>query len=110
MNEPELRERQAAIRDSQRDRIDTIHQAVHELLRDEERMFLGSLTEEDARCRRQAALEEMNRQLHNFMRDYDNAVMIHEATALLRGEDPSGVAGTLWPVRTERPAPETDDE
>jgi len=104
LNEDQLRNRQAAIRDDQRARIDDIHEAIHELLRDEERVILGSLPPAAATERRLRVLEAINVTLHKFMRSYDCAVLIHEATAVLRGDDPAKVAGTLWPVRTERPA------
>jgi len=107
MTEPELRERQAKIRDFQRDRIDDIHAEVHELFRDETRLDYGSLTVDSHQERRRHRLEHINELLHLFMRGYDDAVLVHEATALLRGEDAehvrNTVARTLWPVRTERP-------
>ena len=61
-----LIQRQASIRDKQRDRIDQIHALCHE-----------------------------------FMRDMDRAILIHEQIALLEGRNPKEVNSALWPVRTK---------
>ena len=61
-----LVDKQAKIRDQQRDRIDQIHSLCHE-----------------------------------FMRDMDRAILIHEQIALLDGRDIKDVNAALWPVRTK---------
>ena len=37
---------------------------------------------------------------HEFMRDMDRAVLIHETLATLDGRNPKDVNQALWPVRT----------
>lgn len=46
-------------------------------------------------------IDQVHAILHEFMRDYDRAVLIHEQMALLDGRDPKEVNATLWPVRTK---------
>ena len=46
-------------------------------------------------------IDEIHGILHEFMRDMDRAVLIHEQLALLEGRDPKEVNGILWPVRTK---------
>ena len=45
-------------------------------------------------------IDEIHALLHEFMRDMDRAILIHEQMALLDGRDPKEVASALWPVRT----------
>ena len=46
-------------------------------------------------------IDLMHSLMHEFMRDMDRAVLIHEQIALLDGRDPKDVNGALWPVRTK---------
>jgi len=45
-------------------------------------------------------IDQMHALLHEFMRDMDRAILIHEQLALLEGRDPAEVNAALWPVRT----------
>ena len=53
------------------------------------------------RDRQRDRIDQMHALMHEFMRDMDRAVLIHEAIATLEGRDPSEVNGALWPVRTK---------
>lgn len=55
------------------------------------------------RDRQRARMDEMHALCHEFMRDFDRAVLIHEQLALLEGRDPKRAANSLWPVRTVKP-------
>ena len=63
--------------------------------------------------RQQAAIREQQRDridhmhalMHEFMRDMDRAVLIHEQLAGLEGRDPKEVNSALWPVRTRSATP-----
>lgn len=53
------------------------------------------------RDKQKERIDEIHGILHEFMRDMDRAVLIHEQLALLEGRDPNEVNGILWPVRTK---------
>ena len=53
------------------------------------------------RDRQKDRIDQVHAILHEFMRDYDRAVLIHEQLAELDGRDPKEVNATLWPVRTK---------
>lgn len=60
----------------------------------------------DHLVKRQAAIRDKQREridqihslCHDFMRDMDRAILIHEQIALLEGRDPSEVNKALWKV------------
>ena len=69
----------------------------------------ASLAQAQSRLiRQQAAIREQQRDridqihalCHEFIRDMDRAVLIHETLAVLEGRDPTEVNQALWPVRT----------
>ena len=53
------------------------------------------------RDRQRDRMDEVHSLLHEFMRDYDRAVLIHEQLAILEGRNPADVNRSLWPVRTK---------
>lgn len=53
------------------------------------------------RDRQRDRMDEVHACLHEFMRDYDRAVLIHEQLAILEGRNPTDVNRSLWPVRTK---------
>lgn len=46
-------------------------------------------------------IDQVHAIIHEFMRDMDRAVLIHEQMAELDGRDPKEVNRILWPVRTK---------
>lgn len=95
----ELKTMQAAIRDKQRERMDDIHAPIHDLVRDLYRKKLrGEVIDENLL----KTLLMMNNLCHDFMWDFDHAVMIHERIAELTGGDVAEATSALWSVRTER--------
>ena len=46
-------------------------------------------------------IDQIHALCHEFMRDMDRAILIHEQIALLEGRDITEVNGALWPVRTK---------
>lgn len=46
-------------------------------------------------------IDSMHALMHEFMRDMDRAVLIHEQIARLDGRPVKDVNGALWPVRTK---------
>jgi len=52
------------------------------------------------RDRQRDRIDQMHALMHEFMRDMDRAVLIHEAIATLEGRDPDEVNRALWAVRT----------
>lgn len=50
-------------------------------------------------------IDQIHALCHEFMRDMDRAVLIHEALAVLEGRDPTEVNRALWPVRTKPKEP-----
>ena len=46
-------------------------------------------------------IDQIHALCHEFMRDMDRAILIHEQIALLEGRDPREVNTALWPVRTQ---------
>lgn len=96
----ELRSAQAKIRDDQRERMDEIHASCHEYDRDDYRTWISGIS---YRRKQNAEVKRIHELIHEFMRDFDHAVLIHERMAELNGEDPSEITRALWPVRTEKP-------
>ena len=95
-----LRLSQAKIRDKQKDRIDKMHSITHEMIRDVERIKLGSDNRDDIMVRLEERLRQSNKLEHEFMWNMDKAVLIHERIAEIDGRDPSELTGALWEVRT----------
>ena len=52
------------------------------------------------RDRQRDRIDHMHALMHEFMRDMDRAVLIHEALAIMEGRDPTDVNRALWPVRS----------
>lgn len=75
----------------------------------EVRKAVARLDERQAeiRTRQRDRLDQIHALCHEFMRDFDRAVLIHEVKAVLEGRDPTAVNSALWPVRTVHPARET---
>ena len=53
------------------------------------------------RNRQRDRIDQIHALTHEFMRDMDRAVLIHETLAILEGRDPNEVNGALWPVRSK---------
>ena len=53
------------------------------------------------RDRQRDRIDQIHALTHEFMRDMDRAVLIHEALAILDGRDPAEVNRALWPVRSK---------
>lgn len=53
------------------------------------------------RDKQRERIDEIHATLHEFMRDMDRAILIHEQLALLEGRDPKDVTSALWPVRSK---------
>lgn len=51
------------------------------------------------RDKQRVRIDEMHALLHDFMRDMDRAILIHEQLALLEGRDPAEVNSALGQVR-----------
>ena len=96
----ELQKNQAIIRDHQRWRMDEIHASCHDFLRNKYRISIG--TEVSSR-EQDELLEKMHKLCHEFMWDFDRAVMIHERIAILQDKSPENLTKALWPVRTAKP-------
>ena len=54
------------------------------------------------RDRQRARFDQLHEILHEIMRDFDRAALIHEVLAELEGRDPKAVTKALLPVRTVR--------
>lgn len=46
-------------------------------------------------------IDQIHALCHEFMRDMDRAILIHETLAILEGRDPKAVNSALWPVRSK---------
>ena len=55
----------------------------------------------DIRDRQRDRIDHLHAILHEFMRDMDRAILIHEQIARLDGRPVEDVNGALWPVRTK---------
>ena len=53
------------------------------------------------RDKQRGRIDEIHALCHEFMRDMDRAILIHETLAVLDGRDPNSVNQALWPVRTK---------
>ena len=53
------------------------------------------------RDRQRDRIDQIHALCHEFMRDMDRAVLIHEAIAVLEGRNPKDVNRALWPVRSQ---------
>ena len=104
----ELRLIQASIRDNQKNRIDKIHFHTHEMLRNIDRLKLDKDKMIDLIGKIGTTLEIINNLEHEFMRDMDKAVLIHERIAEIDGRDPSELTNALWNVRCYPPNEECD--
>ena len=60
-----------------------------------------SLEQAKIRDQQRDRIDQIHALCHEFMRDMDRAVLIHEANAILEGNDPTEVSRALWPVRTK---------
>ena len=54
------------------------------------------------RDRQRFLIDRMHGDNHEFMRNMDRAVLIHEALAILEGRNPTSVNRALWEVRTHQ--------
>lgn len=54
------------------------------------------------RDRQRRRFDEMHATLHEVMRDFDRAILIHEVLAEVEGRDPAEVTRALLPVRIVR--------
>lgn len=52
------------------------------------------------RDRQRVRFDQIHELIHEIMRDFDRAVLIHEVLAELEGRDPKEVSRALLPVRT----------
>jgi len=99
MNKEELIKRQAAIRDQQRWRIDGIHQNCHaQLLEIKEYQLRNSpLLEEENELLVVIVnrLKTINEDLHVFLTNMDEAIIIHGLLAELDGRDPKEVTRAM---------------
>ena len=68
-----------------------------------ERKAKQRLIQQQAKIRDQQRdrIDHIHALCHEFMRDMDRAILIHEAIAVLEGRDPAEVNGALWPVRSK---------
>lgn len=52
------------------------------------------------RDRQRQRFDQIHELIHEIMRDFDRAVLIHEVLAEIEGRDPQEVTKALLPVRT----------
>lgn len=92
----ELMLAQAAIRETQRDRIDEIHDTCHTYLRNALREKYG---QDVSKHLQDSLVRHMHDLTQQFMWGMDEAVIIHETIAKMEGRDPKEVNSALWSVR-----------
>lgn len=93
-----LQLKQASIRDIQRGRLDDIHDILHQIERDFYRKELGGESKTDIK----EYIEQLHNIIHSFMRGFDEAVLIHERIAEIKGDDPEEITKALVKVRNTK--------
>lgn len=93
----DLQLKQAKIRDIQRERLDVIHNELHQIQRDFFRESIGGHAKNDL----QSQIDGLHAIIHDFMKGFDEAVLIHERIAEIKGEDSSKLTQALLEVKSK---------
>lgn len=95
---PDLKLRQAKIRNIQRDRLDVIHNELHQLERDFFREEIGGTRKIDVK----ESITKLHEIIHQFMKGFDEAVLIHERMNQILSDERPDLTDALLPVLTKK--------